>query len=213
MAELGVANQFDDPQQKHLAASLGLWVFLAGEILFFGALFFGYTIYRATYHVDFVAASGHLYLWIGAINTAVLLTSSLTMALAIHAAGEHARSTTLRFLWATLALAATFLCLKAVEYYLDYREALVPVLRFHPEAVNANPAHVQLFLTFYFIMTGLHGLHVTAGIIVMLVLVALVRRSGPAGHENAIEMTGLYWHFVDIVWLFLFPLLYLLGAS
>ena len=105
-----------------------------------------------------------------------------------------------------------FLALKAVEYYLDYREELVPVLRFDPQRVAADPAHVQLFLTFYFIMTGLHALHVTAGILVMGILAVVIARRGLGDRPNAVEMTGLYWHFVDIVWLFLFPLLYLLGA-
>jgi cytochrome c oxidase subunit III len=211
MNDLGVAHQFDDLTQRHLAASLGIWIFLAGEVLFFGALFVGYTIYRLAYHQAFVATSAHLYLWIGAINTGVLLTSSLTMALAIHAAAHDARAT-LRLLLTTVGLAGVFLVLKALEYYLDYREGLIPVLHFNPQRVNAAPPHVQLFLAFYFIMTGLHALHVTAGILVMLVLAARIRLKGLPGAENAVEMTGMYWHFVDIVWLFLFPLLYLLGA-
>jgi cytochrome c oxidase subunit 3 len=212
MAELGVAHQFEDLEQRHRAASLGLWVFLAGEILFFGALFVSYTIYRVTYPRAFHAASHHLYLWIGAVNTAVLLTSSLTVALAVHAAAAHEQHSTLKFLLGTIGLAGVFLCLKAVEYYLDYREGLVPVLHFEPERVGADPPHVQLFLTFYFIMTGLHALHVTAGILVMAILAALIAWRGVGERENAVEMVGLYWHFVDIVWLFLFPLLYLLGA-
>lgn len=213
MSDLGVAHQFDDLPQRHQAASLGIWIFLAGEILFFGALFAGYTIYRVNYPHAFSVASSHLYLWIGAVNTAVLLTSSLTVALAVHAATEHDRHATLQFLLATIGLAVAFLIFKAVEYYLDYREELVPVLRFNPLRAAADPAHVQLFLTFYFIMTGLHALHVTAGIVVMGVLAIVIQRRGARGQANAVEMTGLYWHFVDIVWLFLFPLLYLLGAS
>jgi cytochrome c oxidase subunit 3 len=212
MGELGVAHQFEDLEQRHRAASLGVWVFLAGEVLFFGGLFVGYTIYRVTYPSAFHAASHHLYLWIGAVNTAVLLTSSLTVALAVHAAREGERRGTLGLLLGTIGLALAFLCLKAVEYYLDYREGLVPVLRFDPGRVGADPAHVQLFLTFYFIMTGLHALHVTAGILVMGSLAGLIAWRGLRDRENAVEMAGLYWHFVDIVWLFLFPLLYLLGA-
>jgi cytochrome c oxidase subunit 3 len=212
MAELGVADQFDDLEQRHRAASLGVWVFLAGEVLFFGGLFVGYTVYRLQYPDAFHATSRHLYLWIGAVNTAVLLTSSLTVALAVHAAAAGERGRTLRLLLATIGLATIFLVLKAVEYSLDYRDGLVPVLHFEPAHIGADPAHAQLFLSFYFIMTGLHALHVTAGILVMAGLAGLIAWRGVGDHANAVEMTGLYWHFVDIVWLFLFPLLYLLGA-
>lgn len=204
-----VAHQFDDAIQQHEAVNLGMWSFLVTEIMFFGGLFTGYAAYRFKYGDAFADASRHLIEWIGAANTAVLLTSSLFMALAVHAAQVGRRKPLLIYLALTVLLAICFLGLKAYEYSEDYREHLVPQLNFHYE--GPAPAHqVELFLVFYWIMTGLHALHVLIGVglISFLAVQALRGRYSPQSH-NPVEMIGLYWHFVDIVWIFLFPLLYL----
>lgn len=214
MAETGIAHQFDDEAQRHEAASAGMWLFLASEVLFFGGLFLGYTIYRLTFPEAFRVGSHHLYMWIAAANTAVLLTSSLFVALAHHAASEGELKATLRLLAATIGLGVLFLLLKGLEYYLDVRESMLPVIKFDAGKIHgAKPAQVELFLIFYWIMTGIHALHVTIGVGVWITLLVLVRRQGEtAPLKNTIEMAGLYWHFVDIVWLFLLPLLYLVGV-
>jgi cytochrome c oxidase subunit III len=207
-----LAEQFDDLTQQHEAASLGMWVFLVTEILFFGGLFAGYTVYRAAYPEAFREASHHLDLLLGSLNTAVLITSSLTMALAVHSVQAGHRRALMRFLLLTLVLGAVFLGIKGTEYAHKYAEELVPGLRFAYSGPHAS--QVQLFLCFYFVMTGLHAFHMLVGIALLSVLAFLAWR----GHFSAdyyapVETSGLYWHFVDIVWIFLFPLLYLVGLD
>jgi cytochrome c oxidase subunit 3 len=205
-----LAEQFDDLAQQHEAANLGMWVFLATEILFFGGLFAGYTVYRAAYPEAFREGSHHLDLRLGAINTVVLITSSLTMALAVHRAQEGRRRALIRFLLLTLALGMVFLGIKGTEYVHKYEEALVPGSRFSYSGSHAG--QVQLFLIFYFVMTGLHAFHMLVGIGLLGVLAFLAWRGHFSAHYyTPVDTSGLYWHFVDIVWIFLFPLLYLLG--
>jgi cytochrome c oxidase subunit III len=205
-----LAEQFDDLTQQHEAASLGMWVFLVTEILFFGGLFAGYTVYRAIYPEGFREASHHLDLLLGGINTAVLITSSLTMALAVHSVQEGQRRAVLRFLLLTLMLGAVFLGIKGTEYAHKYAEELVPGLRFGYS--GPHPSQVQLFLSFYFVMTGLHAFHMLVGMALLGVLAFLAWRGHfSAAYYAPVETSGLYWHFVDIVWIFLFPLLYLVG--
>jgi cytochrome c oxidase subunit 3 len=212
-----LAHQFDDLGQQHEAATLGMWAFLATEVLFFGALFAGYTAYRSWYPREFEAASGHLNVLIGAVNTVVLLTSSLTMALAVHAAQVGRQRMLVWCLVLTAALGAAFMGFKAVEYYADYRDKLVPGLAFDPAEWTEhnpplNPQHVQLFLMFYYIMTGVHAVHLTIGIAVVGVIAYLASRGRYSpDYFSPVEVTGLYWHFVDVVWIFLLPLLYLIG--
>jgi cytochrome c oxidase subunit III len=206
-----LAEQFDDLGQQHEAASLGMWVFLVTEILFFGALFVGYTVYHTLYAEAFREASHHLDILLGGINTAVLITSSLTMALAVHSAQEGQSRALIRFLLVTMALAVVFLGIKGTEYSHKYHQHLVPGLRFAYEGPHAG--QVQLFLALYFVMTALHALHVTVGIGLLGVLALLTWRGHFSPDYYApIETGGLYWHFVDMVWIFLFPLLYLIGA-
>jgi cytochrome c oxidase subunit III len=213
MSTTPVPVQFDDAVQQRDAASLGIWAFLVSEVLFFGGLFTAYTIYRVTYPAAFAAASHELYELIGAFNTAVLLASSLTVALAVAALEHGAVRRAGRLVLATLALGGVFLALKSVEYWLDYREGLVPGLHFEP-ARFADAPHAALFLTLYFIMTGLHALHVISGLGVLGVIrVLLARSSQPAALTNTLENAALFWHLVDVVWIFLFPLLYLPGAQ
>jgi cytochrome c oxidase subunit 3 len=213
-----LAHHFDDVGQQREAESLGMWAFLATEVLFFGALFTAYTVYRVKFGADFEAASARLNVLIGAINTVVLLTSSLTMALAVYAAQTDRQRMLVRCLVLTAALGALFMVFKAIEYYTDYKEYLVPGLAFRDsdwtlENPPVNPRHVQLFLVFYYVLTGLHAIHLTVGIGLMVVLVVLASRGKYAGgNYGPIEVSGLYWHFIDIAWIFLLPLLYLIGT-
>jgi cytochrome c oxidase subunit 3 len=205
-----VAEQFDDLEQQHSAAQLGMWIFLATEVLFFGGLFLAYTVFRSLYPRDFAAASHHTEVLIGGINTAILLFSSTLMALAVRAAELRNQKRLIWMLLGTAFFGILFMVLKGVEYRKDWIDHLVPVLNFQWHELNPN--HAQIFFWLYFAMTGLHAIHVTAGIFVMLILALLARSEKfTTGHYTPVEIAGLYWHFVDIVWIFLFPLLYLAG--
>jgi len=205
-----LAHQFDSLGQQTEAATLGMWVFLVTEVLFFGGLFLTYAVYRSFYPAAFSAASHELDILLGGINTAVLITSSLTMALAVHAAQLGQRRLLMIFLVVTMVLGTVFLGIKAVEYYHKFAEHHVPGATFQFE--REHQRHAQIFFSLYFIMTGLHAIHMIIGIGVLLVMWIWAWR-GTITREYAgpIEISGLYWHFVDIVWIFLFPLLYLLG--
>jgi cytochrome c oxidase subunit 3 len=205
-----LAHHFDDVAQQHEAASLGMWVFLLTEIMFFGGMFTGYTVYRLAYPEAFAAASHHLDVLLGSINTAVLICSSLTMALAIHGAQMGKRQVLVGFLLLTMLLGAVFLGIKAIEYAHKFAEHHVPGSGFHFEGPHAGPA--QLFFSLYFAMTGMHAVHMLIGLGLLAVLVWQARRDRySSDYHTPVELVGLYWHFVDIVWIFLFPLLYLLG--
>jgi cytochrome c oxidase subunit 3 len=205
-----LAHQFDDPAQQHEASSLGMWAFLLTEIMFFGGLFVGYTVYRIAYHAGFVAGSQHLDVLLGTLNTAVLISSSLTMALSVHAAQVGHRQLLPRFLLLTMLLGLVFLGIKGYEYWHKYHEGLVPGIQF--SYAGPYPSQVQLFLVCYFLMTGLHALHMVIGLGLLTVLAVLAWRGVfSAAYSTPVEIIGLYWHFVDIVWIFLYPLLYLLG--
>jgi cytochrome c oxidase subunit 3 len=207
---VAVSHQFDDAEQQVEASTLGMWTFLATEILFFGGLFLVYTIYRLAYPQAFAEASNHLDVVLGAVNTAVLIGSSLTMVLAVHSARIGSRRGLILFLLATLVLGGIFLGIKGVEYAHKFHEHLVPGADFR--FTGADPRHAAIFFSIYFAMTGMHALHmiIGAGLILTLVGMAWRRRFSPE-YFTPVEMVGLYWHFVDIVWIFLFPLLYLIG--
>jgi cytochrome c oxidase subunit 3 len=205
-----LAHQFDNLEQQKEAATLGMWAFLITEILFFGGLFMVYTVYRSTYPDAFAAASHELVVWAGTVNTAVLITSSLTMALAVHAAQLGQRRPLILFLVLTMALGCAFLGIKAFEYYTEFVEHHIPGLNYDFEPKYFRNA--QLFFSLYFLMTGLHALHMIIGLGIMtFMLWWSVRGVITAEYYIPIEISGLYWHFVDIVWIFLFPLLYLIG--
>ena len=196
--------------QQRKAAKLGMWIFLATEVLFFGGLFLGYTVYRFTYGHVFVQASRKLDVVIGGTNTAVLLISSLVMAFSVRASQLDQRRRLVGLLLGTAVLGCVFMSLKAVEYHKDYVDHLVPRLGF--KWVGADPGNAELFYWIYFAMTGLHAIHVTVGIGILVVLAMLAWRGRfRNGNYDPVEIAGLYWHFVDIVWVFLFPLLYLVG--
>jgi cytochrome c oxidase subunit 3 len=209
----GFAHQFETIAQQREAGRLGMWVFLVTEILFFGGMFTSYTVYRSLHLQAFVTGSHLLKVQFGATNTAVLIVSSLTMALAIRAAQTGKRKGEIIFwLILTMLLGATFLFLKfRFEWYSDYLEGLIPGVNWSYHGPYAPGA--QLFMCFYFFMTGLHALHMVVGIGILTVLTIMTARNKFSSEYYApLEISGLYWHFVDIVWIFLFPLLYLIGG-
>jgi cytochrome c oxidase subunit III len=213
-----LAHQFDDPDQQLKASTLGMWTFLITEILFFGALLVGYAVYRSLYPQAFEAGSRQLDYLLGAVNTAVLICSSLTMALAVRSAQLGQRQRIIVFLLLTIILGSAFLGIKVVEYSHKFHEHLVPgpSFVFEPGAgfEGVSPQHVQLFFSFYFAMTGLHALHMIVGIGVLAVLIYMAWRGRfSPEYYTPVEMSGLYWHFVDIVWIYLFPLLYLISRT
>jgi len=206
-----LAHHFDDLAQQTEASTLGMWVFLVTEVLFFGGMFLVYLVYRSKYPVAFTEASHELDVTLGTINTAVLITSSLTMALAVHAAQLGQRQLLMLFLILTMALGGVFLGIKSVEYYAKYVEHHIPGPGFHFEEAQYQ-VHAQIFFSLYFVMTGLHALHMIIGFGIMLFMLRWAWNGTITREYYApIEIAGLYWHFVDIVWIFLFPLLYLLG--
>jgi cytochrome c oxidase subunit 3 len=205
-----VAHHFDDAAQQHEASTLGMWLFLVTEIMFFGGVFTAYVIYRSAYPSVFAHASNHLDIVLGTINTGVLITSSLTMALAVHGAQVGKNELLKTGLMLTILLGSVFLAIKAYEYGHKFHEGLVPGPYFTYSGDDAN--HAELFFSLYFAMTGLHALHMVIGISILALLAFQARRGMYGPHYSTpIELTGLYWHFVDIVWIYLFPLLYLVG--
>jgi cytochrome c oxidase subunit 3 len=282
-AEPILLHHFDDLEQQHGSSLLGMWAFLATEVMFFGGLITAFVVFRVMYPREFAEGSRHLSVLLGGINTVVLLGSSLTMALAVRAAQLGRSREVVRFLIATMALGAGFLGIKAIEYYNDYKEQLVPGLNFtfhgaHPDrqdvpgsghsgreerepvaqggsVLGTNltdapgggregllgpgpgtrrlpaglgdvghegqggpgpsqalvPGRVEMFFVLYFFMTGLHAIHLIIGIVLVGIIAALVGTGWfSGGGETQVEVTGLYWHFIDVVWVFLYPLLYLI---
>ena len=208
-ARTTVAEQFDDARQQRDAATLGMWVFLATEVLFFGGMFTAYIVYRTLYPEAFAEASHAMNVVLGGINTAVLLCSSLTMALAIHAAEHDERDKSLIFLVLTMILGVTFLGIKGVEYAQKFEEHFVPGVDFQFRGPYGSNA--QIYFILYFMMTGVHAIHLIIGVGVLTVMTFHAARGRFSSHYSApLEVTGLYWHFVDIVWIFLYPLLYLI---
>jgi cytochrome c oxidase subunit III len=206
-------GQYKTLEQQRETASLGMWIFLSTEVLFFGGLFMTYTLNRSQYPDVFSDASKTIDLLPGAINTVVLIASSLTMALSVWASQAGRKKALTIFLIATLVLGSVFLGIKGYEYHQKYVEHHIPGwnFNFEPGADVATNAHAQLFFSLYFGMTGLHALHmiVGAGLLIWLIKQSLRGRFTPE-YNTPVENIGLYWHFVDIVWIFLFPLLYLI---
>jgi cytochrome c oxidase subunit 3 len=209
-ARLALAEQFEDMAQQREASTLGMWTFLATEILFFGGMFMAYITYRHMYPQAFAEASRHTIVLFGTLNTAILLTSSLTMALAVRAAQLGDNKWLIRFLGLTILLAAGFLAVKGFEYHDDLQEHLWPGKHFK---AGLSP-QAQIFWFLYWVTTGLHALHVTVGVGVLSTLAWLAKgRKFTPEYHTPVEIGGLYWHFVDIVWIFLYPLLYLINRS
>ncbi len=213
----GLQEQFEDAGQQRSAAELGMWIFLATELLFFGGLFTLYIIYREIHFEEFKQGSHLLEAGFGLAMTALLVTSSFTMAMAVRSAQIGKRKPLVAFLLVTMLFGGAFLGLKFTEYHVKWTEQLVPGLRFSPGGERLQGARwqgVEMFMCFYFFMTGLHALHMIVGIGLLGVLAILSCKGRyTEGHFTPIENAGLYWHFVDIVWLFLFPLLYLVRGA
>jgi cytochrome c oxidase subunit III len=219
-----LAHHFADLEQQKEALNLGMWIFLVTELMIFGGLFTAYTVYRYLYPVAFGEASAHLSWVLASINTVVLISSSFTVVLAVYGAQAGDRKFLVGGLALTMLLGLVFLGIKAGEYTMDVHEKLTPFRTYFDEELfhGSEPgytreeylAHVRLFLTLYYIMTGLHALHMIAGLGVLAVVLWRARqgRYTPEYHPG-VEMFGLYWHFVDVVWIFLLPLLYLLGSE
>lgn len=213
-------EHFRDFDHQAETATLGMWLFLATEVMFFGALFLTLNIYHYLYAEAFEKASEMLNWQIGGTNTLVLLVSSFTMVMAVHYARLGERRKLVISLLLTAALGTAFLALKGFEYYTDYRDNLVPGWKFDPqEWVDqkglslTQVAEVKLFLMMYYIMTVIHAIHLTIGITIVLILAALAARGDfTPDYNSPVDVMGLYWHFVDIVWIFLLPNLYLLGT-
>ena len=225
-------HHFENMEQQREAGTLGMWIFLVTEIMFFGGMFLAYTLYRTFFPAAFASASNHLDITLGAVNTGVLILSSFTMAMAVYFTQIGKRRPQVLCLVFTLVLGLTFLGIKAVEYYDKYEDRLIPgkVIpgrTFSPAVAHegepfdkhklhllegATVAQVEMFYWIYFAMTGMHALHmiIGAGLLVYLIIFSVRGRFDPEYH-GPVEVVGLYWHFVDIVWIFLFPLLYLLG--
>jgi len=210
-----LAHHFESLAAQKEAAGLGMWVFIAQEVMFFGGLFAAYTIYRALYPEAFARASHHLDVTLGAVNTGVLICSSLTMAMAVHAAALGKRRQIVGWLLLTVLLGSAFLGIKVVEYTDKFHHHLVPGPHFDGAALGLagqDAQRAQIYYSLYFGMTGLHALHMIIGIPILLALAWLARRGRyGAAYYTPVELTGLYWHFVDIIWIFLFPLLYLIA--
>jgi cytochrome c oxidase subunit 3 len=204
-------HHFYTMEQQLEASTLGMWIFLVTEIMFFGGLFMAYLVYRSMYPDAWAAGSNHLNVPLGALNTAVLIISSLTMALAVRAAQVGSRKGQIVNLVLTILLGTTFLVVKYFEYKSKFEHHLVPGPHFDP-AIKAQSPPQEIFFSLYFIMTGIHAAHMVVGIGLMLVILAMAYKNKfSPEYYNPVEISGLYWHFVDIVWIFLFPLLYLLG--
>lgn len=210
---IGPEVQYATLTQQGDTAQLGMWVFLATETLFFGALIFTYFIYRTSYPDNFGVAAKDAVLWCGSVNIGLIMTSSLTMVLSINAAADGRRRAMIVWLCLTTFLGFCFLGVKGWEYHLDYLSHVVPALNYQDKP-GAGPAG-ELFWVFYFVATGLHAVHMTIGVgLLLYMLLWRIRRGAiTPGYYAPLEVVGLYWSFVDTVWLFLFPCIYLVGRS
>jgi cytochrome c oxidase subunit III len=208
---LALREQFDTEDQQKDASTLGMWVFLITEIMFFGGMFLAYTLYRSTYPDVFGIASSSLNLPIGATNTCVLLLSSFTMVMAVRAGQLGQKKAIIFFLILTMLFGLAFLGIKAFEWTEKFQEHHVPALaNFHLEGTQLQ-GQAKLFFSLYFAMTGLHAVHMVVGVgIVLFIILETARNKYSPKYYTPIDIAGLYWHFVDVVWIFLFPLFYLI---
>lgn len=204
-----VQHHFVDSDQQFESAKMGMWVFLVTEILFFGGLFLAYIAYRAWYPELYILASEELNTFWGAVNTAVLIGSSLTVAMAIRSAQLNQIKGLIYNLYITIGLAFTFMVIKYFEYTHKFHLGIFPGEYYTYEGIAHEKANI--FFSIYYMMTGMHGIHVLIGIGLMIWLVVKAKRGVfSSNYYTPVEVTGLYWHLVDIIWIFLFPLLYLI---
>jgi cytochrome c oxidase subunit 3 len=212
-------HHFDDLKQQHAAGTLGMWFFLVTEILFFGPLFFTYALFRSgsldpTFHQAFIAASHHQNIKLGLTNTIVLIASSLTVALGVYFAQTNKRKALVWMLVLTLLCGLAFLGIKAIEYHEHFADHLFPGQSFQWDGPPELARGAQMFYILYFCMTGLHAFHMVIGIGIFVYILMRARRNDfSSDYYVPVEVSGLYWHFVDIVWIFLFPMLYLIDPA
>lgn len=202
---------FDTPRRERRADNFAMWVFIGSEAMLFGAIFLVFLVAHIDFGPAFAAASKHLSLPLGTFNTAVLITSSFTMALAHRLALQRHWRATVWALIATSALGICFLVVKGIEYGKEIHEGLAPLLGLPFRYAGPDPAHAEFFFGLYFTMTSLHALHLVVGIVVIAGMVALWPTSAPGNRLRRVAAVGLYWHFVDIIWVFMFPVLYLIN--
>lgn len=209
--ETYLKHHFATPGQQMDADTLGMWTFLITEVLFFGGMFASYAVYRNMYYEAFASTSRYMNVPLGATNTGVLICSSLTMAMAVRSAQLSQRKALIRYLVLTMFFGAVFLGIKAYEYHEKWVEHLVPGFGFQYE--NTQFVHnAQILFFLYFAMTGMHAIHMIVGFgLLTYLMVKAYKNTFNEHYFTPVEMIGLYWHFVDIVWIFLFPLLYLIG--
>ena len=212
-------HHFADSEQQRDAASLGMWLFLATEIMFFGGMFCAYLVYRRWYFAEFAASSQTLDIWLGTINTIVLICSSLTVALGVRAAQMGKRTLLVVLLILTLIFGLAFLGIKGVEWTAKFKEHHIPGAHFDASEIKLNghpvdPRSAQIFFSLYFAMTGMHALHMIIGVFMFGILTWYAWKGRFNGrYYTPVENCGLYWHFVDIIWIYLFPLLYLIDRK
>ncbi len=210
-AERFLQHHFQDLEVQAQAARLGMWLFLSTEILLFGGLFVGYCLYRAIYPEGFHAASHHLSAELGLVDTFILITSSFSMAMAIYAVQKGRKNQAVLLLLVTIAFGLGFLLVHGYEYWMDIQAGAIPGKFFHVEEL-ADKKGASMFFTLYFLMTGLHSLHVLVGAVILAVLTVFTWRGDySARYMNPLENGGLYWHLIDLIWIFLYPLLYLIA--
>lgn len=210
-----LGHHFDDIEQQRSTMRLGMWMFLVTELMFFGGVFVAYTAYRLWYPAAWHAGGTHLNVWIAFINSVLLLTGSLTITMAIHYAQLGRQNALVWCLALTCLMGIAFLGFKTAEYTQDYFEGLIPGAHFNAEMFDGSGAsieHVQLFFSFYYCMTAIHVVHLIIGISLVAWLFLEARRGEITPDRFVkVEMISLYWHFVDLIWLFIVPLLYLAG--
>jgi cytochrome c oxidase subunit 3 len=206
-----VGHHFADAEQEFQANKFGFWLFLATEILLFGGLFVAFVVFQSMFPETFKEAHHHLDRTMGSVNTVVLICSSFTMAMAVRSSQTNRPRALIGFLVVTLLLAGTFLVIKYFEYSAKIEHGLLPGFWYDPHGPG-NPVNGNLFFGLYFMMTGLHGLHVLAGMIaISWVLSNAIKRRFSSSWYTPVELTGMYWHLVDLIWIYLFPLFYLIG--
>ncbi|HET6806395.1 MAG TPA: cytochrome c oxidase subunit 3 [Frateuria sp.] len=207
-----VPEQFDDPVQQREAATLGMWAFLATEILFFGVLFAGYTYCRVLFPQAFAAASRHTDMLLGTIETAVLLTSSCAVALSVREVQLGGRRMAVALLGLAALLGTSFLVMHGFEYYAEYGEGLIPGIHYTQQGIYARG--IEVFYCLYYFITGFHSIHVAVGVALMLAMAWRTwHRAFDPDYHTPLELTALYWHLVDIVWIFVYPVIYLVGRA
>jgi len=219
VAERALQHHFADMEQQQETSTFGMWMFLLTEIMFFGGLFTAYLVYRASYYQAFVEGSQKMNIWLGATNTAVLICSSLTMALGVRAAQTGKRKLMIWLLIFTILFGLGFLFIKGIEYHEHWTHHEFPGPNFHFDTEDAahpatDPLHTEIYFSLYWAMTGLHALHMVIGVglVTWIIIVGMGGAFVPS-YYSPVEIVGLYWHFVDLVWIYLFPLLYLISKK